>query len=184
MSRRLPVNALVPGAVLALALASNAAAMDAASSQLGRLDVWQGHWKFEADRKATPFSRAEVETGEGKCAWLPNHGYMVCDYLGDKIDPDEGAVPNNLVIFSYNRAAKNYNRIFMSREGSQDWTVAIAGNIWTAMTEVPRQKGGTADLRDTYDFVSPAKVMVKTEISIDKGAHWTEISETGLTKVG
>ena len=32
------------------------------------------------------------------------------------------------------------------------------------------------DAREIYDFVSPDRQLVRLEISIDKGAHWTVVN--------
>jgi hypothetical protein len=182
-SHRLLLGSLAAGATLSLALAVGAVAAEPATSPLDRLNVWEGHWKFQSERKETPFSHAESEAGEGTCAWQPGHGYMICNFLGDAVDPEEGIRPDNLVIFYYSQAEKAYKHTFMAHEGGPlESTTTIDGDTWRLTYQVPRRSGGTADVRDTYIFGS-AEVSLKTEVSIDKGAHWTEISHTALTKV-
>lgn len=180
-SRRLLVEALVPGAALTLALVSNAVAV---SRPLDRLELWDGQWNFQSETKETAFSHALTESGDAKCAWQPNHSYMICEYVVDKVHPDDGSRPDNLSILYYSNADKAYKRTFMSREGDpRENTMVVEGNTWTETYHVTRRSGGTADMRHILEFVSPGKQLIKTEVSIDKGAHWTEISQTVATKV-
>ena len=180
---RLPLSALLSGAILCFTLTANAA--EPAASPVDRLNDWLGTWKFDSTKLDTKYSHAGTETGETTCAWQSSHGYMICESVGDDIDPAQGIKPDNLSIFYYMTADKTLRHTFMEHDdgGTMLGTTTIDGNTWTVISQIPRRSGGTADLRDTYVFVTPAKRTMKTEISIDNGAHWTEISHTVLTKV-
>jgi hypothetical protein len=121
---------VVSGAALFFAAAANAA--EPASSPAGRLNVWEGNWRYEFDTMQTPLSHAGTLKGVGKCAWLPNHGYMVCDYLRDGVDPAEGVPADNLSILYYSPVEKSFKASTVEHEGAPlPETTKVDGNTWT-----------------------------------------------------
>ena len=162
--------------------ATRATANDTSTDKLG---YWEGHWRFESHVKETPYSHALIETGNGHCTWQASRHYMVCEYIVDKMTPDDPVKPDNLVVYHYNASKNALVYTSITPEGAPNVsTVAIEGNEWTVAYQVPRQSGGTADIRHIQKFLSPTRWTMATEISVDRGEHWSAISETVSNKVG
>ena len=160
-------------------------AAHAAPSPLDKLNVWQGDWRYKSEYKETKFSHAGTNTGEGKCAWLPFHGFMVCDFLSDKVDADIGVRDDDIFVLRYSIAEKAYRYTRIVPQGlPQEGATETDGSTWTVTMQIPRKSGGTAEMRDVYHFVSSDKRVMTTEISIDNGASWTKIGETVATREG
>jgi hypothetical protein len=150
-----------------------------------RLAFWQGHWKFQSETKQTPYSHALTESGNAQCAWQFNRRYMVCEYVVDKMTPDDADKPDNLAILHFSDAEKSYVHTGVYIDGDpMTARIVIDGNSWVGTSRIPRRSGGMAVLRNTQELLSPSKWTMKTEISVDGGAHWTEISNTIATKTG
>ena len=167
---------------LVMIAATQAAAADTPPDKLG---YWEGHWKFQSEVKNTPYTKALTESGDGHCAWQFSHRYMVCEYIVDKMTPDDPDKPDNLTIYHYSDADKSFKYTSVTPEGTpSDSTVSMDGNTWTVTYQVKRRNGGTADVRHIQHFLSPTKWTMRAEVSVDRGGHWTEISRTVSMKVG
>ncbi len=172
--------------VLALGLMASAATSESSPSPDPRdkMNIWEGHWKIQVQRKETPYSHAASVPFDAKCAWMPNRGYMVCDYVSDKVDPQEGKPANHLTIFTYNDKDNTYKHLGISKDYKPlEEVTTIEGNVWTTPWEDVGDKGEKLQLRDVYEFVSPEKQLTRFEISSDGGQHWTLVSEAVGTKV-
>jgi|SRR5215471_10433289 len=172
--------------VLALALMASAATVEPSrtSDPRDRINIWQGHWKIQTERKETPYSHAASVSFNVDCSWMPNRGYMVCDYLSGSIDPAEGKPANHLTIFTYNDKDKAYKHLGISKDyKTLEEVTTIEGSLWRYTYELKGDKGETLQCRDEYEFVSPEKQTSRFEISADGGKHWTLVSEAVGTRV-
>jgi hypothetical protein len=149
-----------------------------------KLNMWEGHWKMRSQRKDTPYTHAVTLEFDVVCKWASSRGYMVCDYLSDGMDPEEGKPSNHLSIFAYNDAEKSYKQLGISKDyKTLEKEAKIEGDVWTMFVERTTKKGDKIQTRDTYEFVSPDKQISRFEISADGGQHWTLMSEGVATKV-
>jgi hypothetical protein len=183
-SIRLRVSSIV--LLMGLGLMAGAATSNAAETPdpLDRMNIWAGHWKMQAQRKETAYSHAGSLSFNAVCAWAPNRGYMVCDYLSDSLDPQEGRVANHLSILTYNEPTKAYKHLGISMDfKTLEQVATVEGNVWTYLFEQVTRKGEKLQLRDVYEFVSPEKQISRFEVSADGGQHWTLRSEAVATKV-
>lgn len=172
--------------VLALGLMASAATSDPSKTPdpRDRINIWEGHWKVEVQRKETPYSHAAMVQFDVGCSWTSHRGYMVCEYLSDRIDPQEGKVADHLTIFTYNETDKAYKHLGVSKNfKTLEEPTTIEGNVWTTPFELTGDKGEKLQCRNVYEFVSPEKQLTRFEISSDDGQHWTVVSEGAGTKV-
>jgi hypothetical protein len=102
--------------VLALGLMASAAATSEVSKTPDphdRINIWEGHWKVQAQRKETPYSHAGSAPFDAVCSWTADRGYMVCEYLSEKTVAGEGKPADHLSIFTYDENAgrsRNHRR--------------------------------------------------------------------------
>lgn len=168
------------GAVLALGLAASKATASPPRTPDPRdgINVWEGHWKIQSQRKDTAYSHAASVSFDADCSWMPNRGYMVCDYLSAGVDPAEGKPVNHLTIFTYDDKDKAYKHLGISQDyKTLEEATTVDGNLWQYIYEVTGEKGEKLQRRDQYEFVSPNKQSSRFEISADGGRHWTLVSE-------
>ena len=172
-------------ATLALALLAGAAApLSKASDPDDRINIWEGRWKEVVETKETPYSHAHSVPTHLTCGWSADRGFMVCEYLGEKIDPDKGRPSDHLSIFTYDDKSKTYKHLGISKDyKTLEETATIDGNLWHYNYELPADNGKKLLLRDSYEFVTPEKRVTRIEISSDDGAHWTLLSEAVGIKV-
>jgi hypothetical protein len=167
--------------VLALGLMASAAATSEVSKTPDphdRINIWEGHWKVQAQRKETPYSHAGSAPFDAVCSWTADRGYMVCEYLSEKTVAGEGKPADHLSIFTYDETGKTYKHLGISKNYKTLEEVAtIEGNVWHYNYELPGDKGEKLTCRDVYEFVSPEKQVTRFEISADGGQHWTLVSE-------
>ena len=172
--------------VLALGLMACAATSEPpkTSDPRDRINIWEGHWKVQVQRKETPYSHAAMEPFDAVCSWSADRGYMVCEYLSEKKVPGEGKPSDHLSIFTFDDTGKTYKHLGISKNYKTLEEVAtIDGNVWHYNYELPDDKGRTVTCRDVYEFISPEKQLTRMEISSDGGQHWTVVSEAVGTKV-
>lgn len=181
---RLFVGSIAAGAVLFFGLAAGAVTGDA-PSPADKLNIWEGRWKLHEEIKETPYSHAGAVTLDGKCSWLPNHTYMVCDFLTEGPDPERGgAVANNLSLFYYSDADHAYKHTGMGTEGGPHEQVAtVDGGVWTTEFQITGRKGDKLLYRNVYDFVSVGEYKMQFEISADNGQHWTVLHDDDARKM-
>jgi len=173
--------------VLALGLMASAATPDSpkTTDPRDKLNIWEGHWKTQVERKETVYGHASSVPAHFTCSWTADRGFMVCEYLSEKIDVDEGKPFDHLTIFTYNDAGKAYKHLGISKDYKtlEEPDVIIEGNVWHYNYQLPDEKGNKLDCRDVYEFATPGKLITRIEISADGGQHWTLVSESVATKV-
>lgn len=179
---------LIGSIMLVMALGLMRSAATAASADTAdphdRMNIWEGRWNEVVETKETPFSHARSVPSHLTCAWTADKGYMVCEYLSEKVDPSEGRPSDHLSIFTYDEKGKTYKHLGISKDyKTLEETASIDGNLWHYNYELPDENGRTLDLRDSYEFVTPEKRITRIEISADGGKHWTLMSEAVGTKV-
>ena len=173
-------------AILALALVASAATPDPPKTidPRDKLNIWEGRWKEQVETKETPYSHAASVPSHITCSWTADRGYMVCEYLSEKVDPAEGRPSDHLTIFTYDDKGKAYKHLGISKDyKTLEEATTIEGNLWHYTYQLPGDKGEKLDLRDSYEFVTPEKRITRIEISADGGKHWTLLSESVGIKV-
>jgi hypothetical protein len=170
------------GAALLLALTVGAAAQDS-SSPRDKLAVWAGHWKIHAVTKETQFGHAKMADYDTTCSFVSYGAFMVCDALSLQPD-DKGRMTDDLSVFYYNDLEKAFKHKGVGPEeegGVLDGVVLVDGNTWTRPLEFPSKNGGGVSARFVYTL-SADKRLCRFEISTDKGAHWTLVTDFVGTK--
>lgn len=149
-----------------------------------RINIWEGRWNEVVETKETPYSHAHSTPSHLTCSWTADHGYMVCEYLSEKIDPNEGRPFDHLSIFTYDEKGKAYKHLGISKDyKTLEETASIDGNLWHYDYQLPADNGKMLELRDSYEFVTPEKRITRIEVSADGGKHWTLMSEAVGTRV-
>lgn len=177
--RRLAVLAGSLVSVLLVGLAGAVKSRSAeASDPRDRMNIWEGRWKEVVEKKETPFSHAGSVPAHITCDWTADRGYMVCEYLSEKVDPNEGRPFDHLSIFTYDEKSKTYKHLGISKDyKTLEEVASIDGDLWHYTYELPGKDGKNLKLRDSYEFVTPEKRVTRIEISVDGGEHWTLLSE-------
>lgn len=175
---------ILAGSIMPVAMCVAAASAGAEDiSPRDKLNIWEGRWKLQEEIKETPYSHAGAVTLDGTCSWLPNHTYMVCDFLTEGPDPERGAVANNLSLFYYSDSDHAYKHTGMGTEGGpHEQVAAIDGDVWTTEFQTTSRKGDKLLYRNVYDFVSAGEYKMQFEISADNGQHWTVLHDDDARK--
>jgi hypothetical protein len=162
-----------------LAATAGAAAPGASQSAAppGKLGMWTGHWTYTGRIYETPYSHAHSDSGSLDCSWVPNSGYMVCDYSSN--DPPH----NHLSVITYDSVAKAYAEVLVVQDSKASWNkMTQRGDTWTISSEIP-YKGKTLMSRDVFVFTSPNKHITRVQISANNGRSWTTMIETTAVKI-
>lgn len=184
LSRRIQ-NPLARTLMLA-ALAAGAVPLCQASTPdpNGRLSIWVGRWHEVVETKETAISHASSRSAHNTCAWSADKGYMVCEYLSEKVDPKESQRSDHLSIFAYDLEGKAYKHLGISKgyKTLEETPISIEGKLWHYNYELTGAGGKKVDLRDSYEFVTPEKRITRIEFSLDGGRTWSLMSESVGTK--
>ncbi|MGH8201154.1 MAG: hypothetical protein ACREVO_12475 [Steroidobacteraceae bacterium] len=150
-----------------------------------RMSIWVGRWHEVVQTKETAVSHAWSTPAHLTCAWTADKGYMVCEFLSEKADPNEGRISDHLSIFAYNSKAKAYTHLGVSKDYKtlEETPISIHGNLWHYNYQVAGASGKKVDLRDSYEFVTPEKRITRIEFSLDGGRSWTLMTESVGTKL-
>ncbi len=150
-----------------------------------RMSIWVGRWHEVVETKETAISHAASTPAHLTCAWTADRGYMVCEYLGEKVDPNEGKLLDHLSIFAYDSKGKTYKHLGISKDYKtlEETPISIDGNLWHYNYQLSSATGKKIDLRDSYEFVTPEKRITRIEFSLDGGRTWTLMSEAVGTKI-
>ena len=167
---------------LALGVIANAANPDAAKAPDPRdkMNIWEGRWNEIVQTRQTPYGHAASTPSHVTCSWSPDRGFMVCEYMSEKVAPGQKEPSDHLTIFTYNDADNTYKHLGISKDYKtlEEPNVMIEGNVWHYNYQISDEKGNKYDLRDWYEFVTPEKRITRIEISADGGQHWTLMSES------
>jgi len=145
-----------------------------------RLNIWVGRWHEVVETKETAISHASSHPAHVTCAWTADRGYMVCEYLSEKVDPNQAERSNHLSIFAYDAEGKAYKHLGISKDYKtlEETPISIDGNLWHYNYQLSGASGKKVDLRDSYEFVTPEKRITRIEFSLDGGRTWTLMSES------
>jgi len=150
-----------------------------------RMNIWAGRWYEVVETKETAISHASSQPAHITCGWSAQRGYMICEYLSEKIDPNEGRPMDHLSIFAYDEKANTYKHLGISKDYKtlEETPIGIEGNFWHYDYQLSSGSGKKIDMRDSYEFVTPQKRITRIEFSLDGGHTWTLMSEAVGTKV-
>jgi hypothetical protein len=150
-----------------------------------RMSIWVGRWHEAVETKETAVSHAWSTSAHLTCAWTADKGYMVCEFLGEKPDPNEGKISDHLSIFTYDSGHDAYKHLGISKDYKtlEETPISIDGNLWHYNYQVAGADGKKVDLRDSYEFVTPQKRITRIEFSLDGGHTWTLMTESVGTKL-
>ncbi len=167
-------------AASAIASASDTLSAPAIAPELSRMNVWVGHWQSKTEVLNTPYSEAASVSSEMTCSWSPNHGFVLCDHL---MHGPEG-VTNSLSVYTYDERDKVYKFFGVEKDSyPREVPMQVKGNVWSFGTEVQNQDK-TIMFLTSDEFVSDTSMRFRTEFSDDNGAHWKELNQGELTKIG
>jgi hypothetical protein len=149
-----------------------------------RMSIWAGRWHEVVETKETAISHASSGPAHITCAWSADRGYMVCEYLREKVGPNERARSDHLSIFAYDNKSKAYKHLGISKDYKtlEETPISIEGNLWHYNYQLSDASGKKVDLRDSYEFVTPEKRITRIEFSLDGGHTWTLMSESVGTR--
>ncbi len=147
------------------------------SDPSGKLGMWAGQWAFSGQIYPTRYSTAHSDSGTADCSWMPNKGYVVCDYFSD--DPPH----DDLGIISYSPSAKAYSIVVIHKDSPPSFEkVTQSGNTWIASRDV-HDNGNALVLRTVFVFLSPDKQTTTVQASADAGKSWTTMIQVTGVKV-
>lgn len=123
-------------------MACAAAPSSKASDPDDKINIWEGRWKEVVETKETPYSHAHSLPTHLTCAWTADRGYMVCEYLSEKANPDGSRPSDHLSIFTYDEKSKTYKHLGISKDyKTLEETATIDGNRWHYNYELPDENG-------------------------------------------
>jgi hypothetical protein len=173
-----PMIALLLSALAIVALTS-ATSKDPSQSTAppGKLGMWAGQWTFSGQIYPTKYSTAHSDSGTADCSWMPNKGYIVCDYFST--DPPH----DDLAVISYSPAAKAYTLVNIHKDSPPSFEkVTQTGNTWIASSDI-YDNGKALARRTVFVFLSPDKQTTTVQVSADKGKNWTTMIHVTGVKV-
>lgn len=150
-----------------------------------RMNIWAGRWHEIVQTRETAISHASSHPARITCGWSADRGYMVCEYLSEKVDPKESQHSDHLSIFAYDLEGKAYKHLGISKDYKtlEETPISIEGNLWHYNYELSSASGKKIYLRDSYEFVTPEKRITRIEFSLDGGRTWTLMTESVGTKL-
>ena len=174
---RLSVALLLSMVALAVTTGTAAPVASQSSSPPGKLGMWAGHWTYNGRIYETPYSHAHSDSGSLDCNWVPNSGYMVCDYSSN--DPPH----NHLTIITYDSVAKAYMMVLVREDSKPTWNkMTQRGGTWAISSDIS-YKGKKLISRDVFVFTSPSKHITRVQVSANNGRSWTTMIETTAVKI-
>ena len=156
--------------VLFLLLPIAASAADKPSAEiLGRLVG--GQWPLTGELLDTPFSKAGKITGASRCAWSPDHIFVVCDQellVGDKPEREL-----SIYAFDPNTARFHFYSVTPTSDRASNGSLDISddGNRWIYFG-TGEAGGKTVQYRTTNEYHGPDHVDWWSEVSTDNGKTW------------
>ncbi len=140
-----------------------------------------GRWVSDGRFLDSEFSKANTSSAVTRCAWSPDHIFVICDQ-----DIDFGGVSlRDLSI--YNFAPKTnkfyFYGISLGEEKPRSTALDISDDgehwVYSSSDEI---KGKTVEFRTTNQFHGPDMVEWWTEYSTDGGKTWTKTGEGKETR--
>jgi len=157
--------------VLALSLSASAADSSSSADALNR---WVGgKWVGSGQFVDSAYSKANTATATTKCAWSPDHVFVVCDQ-----DIVFGGQPmRDLSVYTYaSKTAKYYfYGISLGEEKARNTALDVTDNgqrwVYLSTNEI---QGKPVQFRTTNQFHGNDNVEWWTEFSTDGGKSWTK----------
>jgi hypothetical protein len=141
------------------------------------LNRWVGGtWVSDAHFFDTDYSKARTGSSVTKCAWSPDHIFIVCD----QAVKDSGEPLQFLSVYAFDPKTGMYHFFGLSPEGDRprtsDVSISADGAHWEYLmkTEI-RDK--PVWFRTINQFKGNDQVEWWTESSSDEGQHWTKTGE-------
>jgi len=172
---------LHPGIVLVLGCCLALSATDA-KPKADVLNRWVGgKWVGEGKFVDSDYSKANKVSGVTKCAWSPDHVFVICDQ-----DVNFGGSPmRDLSIYAFNPATGkfNYSQVNLSGERPRtgDLEINSDGDRWTYLGSMD-DHGKTVRFRTTNQFHGNDQVEWWSEFSADGGKTWIKTGEGKETR--
>jgi len=147
-----------------------------------RLNRWVGgKWVSTGQFLDSAYSHANKTSAVTKCAWSPDHIFVICDQ-----DIDFGGTPlRTLSIYTF---APKTNKFYfygisLGEETPHHTALEISENgelwVYSSSDEI---KGKSVQFRTTNQFHGNDKVDWWTEFSTDDGKTWTKTGEGNETR--
>jgi hypothetical protein len=157
----------VIGFSLSLWSADSAAGADALNRWVG------GKWVGSGQFVDTAYSKANTASATTKCAWSPDHVFVICDQ-----DIVFGGQPmRDLSIYTFSPKTSKYYFYGISLGEEKARTTALDitdnGNRWV-YSSTDEIKGKPVQFRTTNQFHGNDMVEWWTEFSSDDGRNWTK----------
>lgn len=138
------------------------------------LNRWVGgKWVGSGQFVASDYSQANTASATTKCAWSPDHVFVICDQ-----DIVFGGKPmRDLSIYSFAPKTGKYYFYGISVGEEKARTTALditdSGNRWV-YSSANEIKGKAVQFRTTNEFHGNDTVEWRTEFSTDDGKTWTK----------
>ncbi|GGA39466.1 hypothetical protein [Dyella nitratireducens] len=141
-------------------------------AELQALDITAGTWLYHGENLAVGNQKAGKWVWLEECGWSANKAFMACSFTMN--NPDK--VIKSHAVSTYNHSDKSYwhYEMFDSDGSGADPFIArmtIEGNTWAEYG-----KADNKTYRVTYHYLSPTKVTVRIELSVDD-VHWTTLAQ-------
>lgn len=166
----------LPSTLVALAALALTGVVPTADAQnippkLQALGIAVGTWVYNGEDIATADQKAGKWIWLEKCRWSDNQAFMACSFAMN----EAGKVVKSLAISTYNGGDESYwhyEAFDSGGDGGHPFIarMTVSGGTWTY-----DGKAGNKTYRVIYHYDSPAKVMLRIELSKD-GAHWTTVA--------
>lgn len=179
-------NSLARSLMLAALLASAVPLSHADTPRADeRMSIWAGRWHEVVATRETAISHASSNPAHITCGWSADRGYMVCEYLSERVDANEGKPLDHLSIFAYDDRTNSYKHLGISKDYKtlEETRISIDGNLWHYTYQLSGADGHKVEMRDSYEFVTPEERVTRIEFSLDGGHTWTLMSEAVGTKI-
>jgi len=143
----------------------------------GVLNRWVGgKWVSSGHFFDSDYSKANASSAVTKCAWSPDHVFVICDQ-----DINFGDTPmRDLSIYTFDPKSKQFYFYGVSRGKKEPRSTALDisenGERWT-YSGIDDVKGKSVQFRTTNQFRDNDHVEWWSEYSTDGGKTWTKTGE-------
>ena len=140
-----------------------------------------GTWPLEGKMLASDLSKPATLSGESRCAWSPDHIFVVCD---QEVLVD-GKSERNLGVYSFDPKTSAYHYVELSPEGRRpqlsDLIISPDGNRWE-YRGTEEVNGKTVQFRSVNEYAGPDHITWWSEYSTDGGQHFTKMNSGTETR--